>query len=150
MKPCIFGVGSRHGGDDAVGLVVADHLRVSRQAREGEVEVRLVDDPSDIAMHAAPGRALIIVDAVVGASPGNVRVLSVTELQEREGAVSSHGFGVSHALRLAAALHGERLRTGIVAIEIARPNASTSALSPAVAMAVEQAASVALKLAREL
>ncbi|MBI1396896.1 MAG: hydrogenase maturation protease [Betaproteobacteria bacterium] len=98
----VIGVGNAMQGDDAVGLVVAralvDRAGVPVEEHDGEA-AGLID--------LLRGRTVaIIVDAVRGPAPGDVRRLDVSDAPLPAGwsPFSSHGFGVAEAVELARAL----------------------------------------------
>lgn len=138
MRLRVIGVGSP-GGDDAVGLAVAEHL--AREALPADVEVvsrsrpglALLDD-----LCAADG--VVLVDAVCGAEPpGAVLCVDPERLAASRGA--SHSLGVGDALALAAALGARTAPLRIIGIAVengarAHPGAP---LSRAVRDAIEPA-----------
>lgn len=99
----VIALGSPHGGDDEVALMVArtladTNVELILAGRPGAGLVDLLDTDSPI----------LLLDVVrSGAPPGTIFELSLTELRERaltSEPISSHGFGPAEALRLAAAL----------------------------------------------
>ena len=147
MSARIVCLGQRHAGDDAVGLAVGDRL----EARG--VPVVLARDAADLVDHLATSARVVIVDAIVGATPiGAVLHLGPEAVAEGVGLVSSHAFSVRQAVGLARALHGAASAGDlhVVAIAIARPDGPgdpSLGLSPEVAAAVEPAARLAEQLA---
>lgn len=147
MSARVVCLGQRHAGDDAVGLAVGDRL----EARG--VPVVVARDAADLVEHLAAGQRVVIVDAIVGATPiGAVLHLGADAIAEGAGLVSSHAFSVRQAVGLARALHGDGVARDlhVVAIAIARPGpagAPAIGLSPEVAVAVEPAAQLAHQLA---
>jgi hydrogenase maturation protease len=146
----IVGVGQRLAGDDGVGPAVIDHLRGERlPADVALVEVR---DPSELVplLEQAEGR-LVIVDAILGEPPGEVRAVDRAALETAvHPFLSSHGLSVGQALALADATRALATATPVVrvvAINISRPARTSPGLSPAVAAALPRAARLALELA---
>jgi hydrogenase maturation protease len=146
----VIGIGQPLGGDDAVGLAVAERLRT-----EG-IQTRTVTDGAELATALAGAERAVIIDAVAGGGPaGSVLHLQGDELCGLAGAVpvSSHGLSVADAVALARALGGasEAHLIGVAieprdvrqspprAWEATSPGAGAS-LSAEVAAAVETAA----------
>jgi len=133
----VIGVGNRFRGDDAAGLVVAERLK---RFCLPNVDVKLLPSGGLGLIDAwQEADSVIIVDAVrgTGVAGGIVRV-SQKELGRLPvlGTVSSHGFGVGEAMRMAQALGVLPDRLMIYGIE-AKNFGPGSALSPEVAEAVE-------------
>ncbi len=145
----IVGVGQPMAGDDGVGIAVAELL-----ARQG-IAVRTATDASPVLSLLEDGARVIAIDAVVGAGrPGDVVVLDGEKLAAGvAGAapVSTHGLGLADAIGLARALHGDDAARAVtvVGVIIERPRALGAGLSPGVAAAVEPAAAMALRLAKD-
>ena len=97
----VVGLGSRHGGDDALGPLVVDELRV----RHPQVEAVECAEPTRLLDHVAGAEAVVLVDAACSSEPvGHTRVLSVSQLPEISGRCeSSHGLSVRDVLALAEA-----------------------------------------------
>ncbi len=146
MTAVVVGIGQLAGGDDGVGLVVAQTL-----AARG-LEVRESADASVLLALLAAERRVVLVDAVVGGGvPGSVLRLAAESLASSSSPMplSSHGIGVAEALELARTLYGTAIgaRVEIVGVAITRPTGPGFGLSPAVAAAVEPAAALAAALA---
>lgn len=139
----ILGIGQLAAGDDGVGVVVARTL-----GRRG-LAVRESADASILLALIDAGRRVVLVDAVVGGTPGTVTQLDLDALDAGSAPLSSHGLGVAEALVLARMLYGARAAAdvAIVGISIERPLAASFELSPAIAAAVEPAAALAARLA---
>jgi hydrogenase maturation protease len=156
-RAVVIGVGSPH-GDDAVGLRVAERLAARLAERQpawpepgSAPPVRVVarDRPGPELVDDLCGAELaIVVDAMrTGGAPGRVAELAPDALASGA-ALSTHGFGVAHALRLADALGRTPVRVRLVGVEVERLEGE---LSPRVAAAVDVAcARVLACLAREL
>lgn len=137
----IVGVGQLAAGDDAVGLHVARSL-----AARG-FEVRECADASVLLSLCEAARRIVLVDAVVGGGPpGTVIRLDARDLAGTITPLSSHGLGIAEAVELARTLYGEP-RLDIVGISIDLPTHHAVELSPAVAAAIEPAATLAAALA---
>jgi len=118
----ILGIGSPF-GDDRAGWAVAEALRASawfRSLAPGSVGVACLDRPGAGLLAALEGVThAVLIDAMrSGAPPGRVRVLAVEALVgSTAGLVSSHGFGLAGALKLAKAMGLLPPRLTILAIE---------------------------------
>ena len=140
----VIGVGNLHRGDDAVGLLVA--RRVRQSAPEGVTVLEHTGEGAAL-MEAWKGAGqVVLIDAVFsGAKPGTIIRIDCRELKgpRNLGLVSSHGFGVAQAIRLAAALGQLPPRMALYGVEAAGfvPGAEPS---PEVAGAVEQAVALVL------
>lgn len=135
-RALVIGLGQPLGGDDAVGLGVAERLRSS-----GIPALAVSDTGALVDLLAGTDRA-VIIDAVVGAGPaGTVVHLQDDELIAHAGAmpVSSHGLSVASAVAIARALGGAA-EAHLVGISINPPSRLSSSLSNDVAAAVDSAA----------
>jgi hydrogenase maturation protease len=141
----VIGLGQAVGGDDGVGLHIAQRL-----SSEG-VEARQCTDASALLPWLEAGRSVILVDGVVcRQAPGTVLVLQPAELGQRATALSSHGLGVAEVLALAETLYGGAVqRVRIVGIVIEPPARAAEGLSPAVARALTPACDVVRALLAE-
>ncbi len=139
----MIALGQRLAGDDAVGLAVAEALRVRG------VPVEVIEDPAGI-VDALAGGDVILVDAIVGAGePGGVRVLAPEDLG-RGGiaAVSRHGLDVRGAAELSRVLYPGAGRLQVVGVQIAGAERFVTGLSPPVSAAVGAAAEAVIALLR--
>jgi hydrogenase maturation protease len=136
----VIGLGQPAAGDDGVGLAVLDELRAGGVA--DDVELVHAPDTTDLVGLLAGTATAVVVDAVLGAHPGEVLLLAADGLAERDACpVSSHGFGVFQALELARIVNDPPLPdVRIVGVTIAPPTHFCSALSAPVAAAVRPAA----------
>jgi hydrogenase maturation protease len=140
----IAAIGTAYGGDDSVGLVVAERIRALG------LSVTTVPDASALVAVLAVQERIVVVDAVVGrGAPGEVLHLAGTEIMSipRGGAVSSHGIGLGEAIALTRALdeaHAQDVH--LVGIVILPPSAPGTSLSAPVAAAVEPAVALACRL----
>lgn len=135
-RTLVVGIGQPFGGDDAVGLAVAEKLRTMG------IPACTVPDGAALATALAGAERAVIIDAVAGGGPaGTVLHLSGDELCERAGAapVSSHGLSVPDAVALARALGGAA-ETHLIGVAIEPREGVSTTLGPEVAAAVEIAA----------
>jgi hydrogenase maturation protease len=129
--------------------VVLDELRRFRWP--ADTELHSVGDPTRIVSLLAGANALILVDAVLGIRPGEVRHLDAATLaREHLFPVSTHGLGVTQALELARRLApGDMPRhLDIIGIGIERAEPGALSLSPPVAAAVPCAVAWVRAIAR--
>jgi hydrogenase maturation protease len=140
----LIGLGTAHRGDDAVGHQVA--RRVAELAPPG-VDVREVDDPSDLLDVWEGFARVVVVDAMAsGRPPGSVVTLDVTDVPLPAGswaAGGTHALGLAAAVELSRALGRLPARLWVVGVE-AGTTASGAAPSGAVTAAVEPAVAAAL------
>jgi hydrogenase maturation protease len=133
----VVGIGQPLGGDDAVGLAVAERLRTDG------IRAHAVGDGAALVDLLAGAARAVIIDAVVGAGPpGTVVHLRGEELEgQAAGAtpVSSHGLSVAAAVATARALGGAA-EAHLVGVAIDPPRDAATSLSREVAAAVEVAA----------
>lgn len=103
----VAAVGSRACGDDAVGLVLAERLR-----GDAGVDVALWEDRDALdvagALLEGAGPVVLVDCADMGLPPGSWRLLGEGVARDHRDTVSTHGFGLADALRLARALGCER------------------------------------------
>lgn len=137
MTAAVLALGSPGGGDDAVGLAVADQLPGARRG-----------DATALVELLAEHELVVLVDAVLGSRPGRVRVLREADLDGPVQAVSSHAVSVPQAVALARVLYPRAGQLVVVGVEIAPP-APGAGLSPAVAAAVPEAAATVTRLLQE-
>lgn len=147
MRARVIGLGQSVAGDDGFGVAVLRALR-DRGVPDG-VEVHHLKDPSALAALLDASVPVVIVDAVLGSSPGELLVLRPDDLATRAPLrVSSHGLGISEALGVARVLGGDAGLpvVHIVAVTITRPVGYREELSAEVAAAVPRAADRVLQL----
>lgn len=134
----VIGLGSPF-GDDAVGWWVIDQLR-ARLPSGGGVEFLALDRPGAGLLSFLQGvEAVILIDAVRGGQPpGTVYRLTPEEAERLPAGLSSHGFGLAEALRLARALRVRPARLEIHGIELGK--LTGEGLSPAVEAAAKRLA----------
>ncbi len=148
MGARVIGLGQRAAGDDAVGLAILDEIR--RKGPPPGVEILELADASDLVEGLRCRGPVIVVDAVLGARPGEVLELAPADVTSGALApVSSHGLGVGQAIELAGVLAPAELAPTIrlVAVTVRRPGGACVGLSPEVAAAVPRAAERVLALA---
>jgi len=112
----VIGIGSPF-GDDAVGWRVIELLRGRLVSG---VELLALDRPGPGLVTALEGvEHAVIIDAIrSGGSAGDLHRIAFEALAWAPDSPSSHGFGVAHALRLAAALGSLPPRLEIHTIEL--------------------------------
>jgi hydrogenase maturation protease len=144
----VIALGQAAAGDDGVGFAVLEELR--RREIPPSVELLRANDSTALMWLLETSTAVVLVDAAVGANPGQVMVLDTADLA-REGVqpVSSHGVGVREVVELARLLSPDRVGESIriVAITIERPDRFRTSLSPNVAAAILRAADRVVELA---
>lgn len=145
----IIGIGAPAGGDDGVGLVVLEHLR--REIWPAATELHAVADPSSIVLLLGGADLVILVDAVLGVRPGEVRQLQPEFLARGlVTPVSTHGVSVTQALELARRLGPGSMprRLAIVGIGIGAAAAGAQLLSASVQAAVPCAVALVRAIAQ--
>lgn len=143
----VIGVGQEMAGDDGVGLAVVRDL--ARRAPRN-VEIREVAEPSALVPLLEEGGRVVIVDAFLGREPGQVRRLSLAQLDLERRPLSSHGLTVPQAVELARALAPNApARVDFVGVAIDAVRGLASELSPSVAAAVTRAADLAIAIVAE-
>lgn len=116
MRVRVIGVGQCYRGDDAVGLIVAKHVRALAPER-----VEVVTESSDAAALLAAFEGVDVCVAIDsgrhGGAPGAVLRLHPTEVAAtRGGATSSHGNALAEAVALGAELRSLPSHFRIVAV----------------------------------
>lgn len=132
----VVGIGRPSGGDDAVGLAVAERLRTTG------IQASSVTDGAALAEALAAGERAVIIDAVAGGGPpGTVIHLDGDALASRAGGVpvSSHGISVADAVALARALGGAK-EVHLIGVAIDPSACAAASLGAEAAAAVEPAA----------
>jgi len=146
----VIGIGQRAAGDDGAGLAVLDALR--RAELPAEVECLAVAEPSAMLPLLCTQGRVIIVDAVVASTAGDLLELAAHQVGAAAlCSLSSHGLSVPQAIELARATEPSRICADIriLGITIARPLRLGEGLSPAVEAAVQRAKERLCKLLRE-
>jgi hydrogenase maturation protease len=140
MKTLILGLGNPLLGDDAIGLLVAGHLRERLQGRD-DVDVQEDETGGLRLMERLTGyQHAIIVDAIVsGGTPGTIRTLESGELPTQRTAIA-HGIDLPRALELGRTL-GLPMpsRVRVVAIEAASVLEFRHDMTPEVSAALDPA-----------
>lgn len=115
----VIGVGSPFGADRA-GWEFVDYLQTAGfPERFPELEWQTLDRPGPRLIEWIAGMEfVVIIDALLGGSPGQPRRVDVAELAENGAGFSSHGFGVAEALTMAEALGDLPERLVILGIEV--------------------------------
>lgn len=134
----VIGIGNIARGDDAVGLVVARHLR-----QVGAEGVRIVEargEATDLLETWKDAVGVILIDAVEsGAAPGTISRLDplAKPIPHRLLSCSTHAFGVAEAIALGQALQQLPRRLVVYGIE-GKSFAMGAGLSPDIAQAVPE------------
>jgi hydrogenase maturation protease len=142
----VAAMGTTYGGDDSLGLAVAERLRAL-----GRTVIAL--EPSGFLELFPTRERVVIVDALVGAGvPGEVLHVTGADLRRiaRRHRVSSHGLGLGEALDLAEALEERSTEdVHLVGIVVAPPGTTVASLGDAAARdAVDRAMALVCDLAR--
>lgn len=142
LQSIVMGLGQPLAGDDAVGIHVARSV-----AARGVTTIESTDASVILDLLDRFDR-VVVVDAIVGAGRlGDVCVIPTDGVGPGL-TMSTHGLGLSEALRLAALLRGDiSSAVDIVGVTIGRPPRLGDRMSPVVVAAVEQAADLAERLA---
>lgn len=148
MIPRVIGLGRRFAGDDAVGPMVIDALRIAPGVKS---ELHEAPDPSALVDLLRTPAEVVLVDAVVGDRPPGTVELLTPEVLAATGspAMSSHGISVPLAIELARTLAGPgpfTPRIQIVGVHIERPRGFGAVLHEAVIAAVPAAAALVLRI----
>lgn len=149
VKVRVVGVGQPAAGDDGVGRRVVGAL--SAVSLPPGVALLEVSEPSALVEWMAEQAPIVVVDAVLGAPPGQVLELTPDELAQKPPLrISSHGLGVSEAIQLARTLHPVLAPVFIVAVTINPPARHQTGLTPEVNAAVPLAVARVLSLLENL
>ena len=136
MTLLVLGLGNRLLGDDGIGLEAADCLR---RRLGGAAEVRTTSQSGLYLLEHLEGHEeAIIIDAVLGDSPGRVRELAAVEVKATV-VPSAHYAGLPEALAIArqsGLAVPQRLR--IFAVEIGGTQVLGAGLSPEVEAAIPE------------
>ena len=137
----VIGIGNLDRGDDAVGVLVARHVRASGVT--GITVLEQSGEATHLIQTLSGCDAAFIADAAdFGAPPGTVHAFDAAResVPSALNAQSTHGFGLAHAIELARALESLPATCRVYAVQIASCDIGR-ALSPAVAHAVPIVAS---------
>jgi hydrogenase maturation protease len=139
----VIGVGNRDRGDDGIGLAVVEAL-----GRRPDVDTAIAGgDLVDLAELWRGYDEVIVVDACITGRPvGSVVEVDVEELVTH-GTLSTHGFDVGFAVRLARQLGALPCCLRVVGIE--GRDASPGGLSPALVAQIDSIAGEVMPLAPE-
>jgi hydrogenase maturation protease len=139
----VIALGRRGCGDDAAGPAVLDRLRA---LVPGGVELVEAPEPSALLDWLRFPGPVVILDALAGAAPGEVRVLGPDDLGAGPEALPAHGLSAPRGVALARAL-GDAPRLAVVGLGVGEaPRSRGEGLSPGVAARVEAAARRVLAL----
>lgn len=151
----VVGMGSEWRRDDGIGPAVVRRV-TERSAPAVLAECHLVvpaEDPLDLLGHWDGAELAVVVDATrSGLATGTISLIELEEPMAKEeasagghGLSSTHGMGLAGALRLARAVDRAPARTVVIGIE-GEDFSQGSGLSPAVAAAVDRAATTVVDL----
>ena len=152
MAALIVGIGQASAGDDGVGIVVVRRLK-KIGVPQGIGLAEVAEPSALIESHLCEADPVVLVDAVLDdGGPGRLVQFEAGDVQasEEKKLLTTHGVGVLDAVRLARQISPDKVakRIMIVGVTIRRPKRYGEGLSPAVAAAVEAAATAALALAQ--
>lgn len=100
----VIGVGSPFGADRA-GWLAVEYLRGGLADGALPLRLEIADRPGmQLVGLLAGAEVVVIIDALRGGQPGEVRIVDLDELAGTSESHSSHGFGVAEALCMAAVL----------------------------------------------
>jgi hydrogenase maturation protease len=143
VSALVVALGHPDRGDDAVGRMVADQLRVDPPA---DCAITDVTNPLDLLDTWAGVDVVVLVDAMDGGgAPGTVSVLADDALESIPAASGTHDLGLADVLAMADSLHRRPARLAVVGIQ-----AATLELGAPVSAAVLDAVPVAAAVVREL
>lgn len=144
-EPLVVGIGHPDRGDDAVGPLVAEAVRLARP----DIDVVALSDPSVLVdVMSERGHVVVVDAAVTGTDVGTVRTFDATAaaLPTLSVAVtSSHALSLGDAIELTRATGSLPQRLEVVTVEIGSVALGQPA-SPAVLAAVADAAASVLRL----
>lgn len=133
----VFGIGSPH-GDDAVAWRVVEAL--AGMCSSTDVESQCLDRPGvGLLARMEAVDAVVLIDAVAGLPPGEVRLLSLDEAVALEQPWTSHSFGLGQTLAMGRVLDALPPWIGIIGIGVG-DLPDLQRLRPEVAAAVPRAA----------
>ncbi len=135
MSIVVLGVGNRWRRDDGVGPAVAD--RVAALDLPGVRALSSSAEPTEILDVWAGAALAVIVDAVVGGTPGTVRRRRLAALGA-PAAVSSHDLSLRQTYELARALGRAPASVEVITVDVA-DTGQGEGLSPAVRAALPEA-----------
>lgn len=147
VRARVIALGQRAAGDDGVGPAILEELRC-RDVPAGVELIPAEDAMGLVSLLETPG-IVVLVDAVVGAIPGEVLSLPATDFATRAiRSVSSHGIDAGAVIELVRLLAPASIAPAIfaVGVTIAFPDRFRVGLSPGVAAAVPCAADRVLDL----
>lgn len=149
MRANIIGIGQAAAGDDGVGLAVIEALRKSPPH---EVGLFVAPEASALLSLLESQAPVILIDAIVGIEVGEVRLLTPESLESASFApLSSHGLGVSEALRMAEILSPELSpQVFIIGVGIEAPVTRSYGLSAPVLAAIPKVIAQVLSLLSRL
>jgi hydrogenase maturation protease len=146
VRARVIALGQEAAGDDGVALAVLGRLRERRLP--DEVELVQAHEESALILLLETDLPVILVDAVIAGTPGEILELGPDDLATHAACpVSTHGIGVFQVIELARVL-SDRISPSIriVGVSVARPPRYERRLSQHVAAAVPRAADRVLAL----
>jgi hydrogenase maturation protease len=143
MTALVVALGHPDRGDDAIGGLVAEHLRADPPP---DCTIAVVGNPLDLLDVWGAADPVVVVDAVTGADePGSICVLEGAALTSVRTASGSHDLGLGDVVAMAEALRRRPARLTVVGIQGARFDIGAP-VSPGVLDAVPQAAAIVRSL----
>jgi hydrogenase maturation protease len=137
----VIGLGNSYRRDDGVGPAVAAEV----EARQPPgVRVVCAAETTAILDAWAGAHLAVVVDAVIGGTPGRVRLCALDDLVE-DALVSSHELGLRQTYELGRVL-GRAPQSVVVVTVDADDTGHGEGLSPAVATALPEAVDVVLRI----
>lgn len=101
----VIGVGSPFGAD-RFGWQVIEELETRGDLACDEIRLESSDRPGTLLLDYMQGvRKAILIDAITGGTPGNVRIIDKTQLIEQSSIHSAHQFGVAETISLGETLN---------------------------------------------
>ncbi len=114
----VIGIGNEYRSDDGVGLVIAGKL--AQMGLEGLTVIEQSGDGTELLEILREADDVILVDAVYSTGvPGRIHRMDPHETQDwdRYAGVSTHGFGVGQAIRMAQAMDQLPTRIALFGVE---------------------------------
>jgi hydrogenase maturation protease len=151
MKSRIVGIGQRAAGDDGVGLLILERLR--SMTLDEDIELHLAAESTALLSLLETPNPVFLLDAVVGITPGTVKLFSPNAFQDSTTTpLSSHGINVIDAIEIAKIVSPETIspRIQLIGVGITPPREKRYELSPEVEAAIPEAIRLLLDTIRGL
>ncbi len=135
----VIGIGNPVLKDDAVGLKVAEIAAEELKAKGIEVKLELMTTTDfDVIGKLLGVKKAVVVDGILGESPGNVRVIKADELNPKISFSGTHSLTLATSIRLGYELFGEEMpeELVIVAVEVEDPYTFSTECSEIVKKAI--------------